>query len=194
MRAKIDLFGGGKDEKRTIHYSELRTPLEAREEDIFKPKDEQPISPIGPIGPMSQTAPAEQVTPEQISPIGPIEQTSPTDSLETTPIAAPAPELLENQAPSPLTPPPAKKSPWTFKWFGSQAPARDEQKEVPESKAVGATSFEEKKGGEPTEPISPISPISPMGQVDPTKSTNYNDEPKTPTVEGNIVDLSKLKK
>ncbi len=179
VKAKIELFGGDKDEKRVIHYSELRTPLEAREEDIFKLKEEQPISPIGqigPIGPIGQIGPIGSVG----SPTSPI---SPIDSNSAS-------------APSPLTPPSTKKSPWAFKWFGSQAPARDEQKAVPENKTVGETSFEEKpeekKEKEPVSPISqigPINPISPIGSISP-----ITDEPKNPTIEGNIVDLRTLKK
>ncbi len=118
VRAKIELFGGDKDKKRVVHYSELRTPLDAREQDIFKQKEE-PIVPVIPIGP--------------IEPVGP------ADKIETSPstTSAPAPILIPEETSSPSAPVPAKKSPWAFKWFGSQAPAGDVQKALPESVAVG---------------------------------------------------------
>ncbi len=186
VRAKIDLFGGGKDEKKVIHYSELRTPLEAREEDIFKSKEE-----TGSIGPVEQIEPVIPV--DRVEPIGAI------DSTETTPAPASIEDVpssstqSESSAPAPLTPAPAKKSPWTFKWFGSQAPARDEQKPVPESIVVNDTSLEEKtaEGAKETKLIEPTAQIAP---INPVEQTEQNDEPKTPTIEGNIVDLSTLKK
>lgn len=102
VKAKIELFGGGKEdkEKRVVHYSELRTPLG---ESVFKPTEE-----TGVRGP----APA---TP----------QTEATSAFGTEPA-------------------PAKKAPWSFKWFGAQSPARDEQKNIPPHEAT-VTPSEEKE-------------------------------------------------
>ncbi len=126
IRAKIELFAGGKEdkEKRVVHYSELRTPLG---ESVFRPAEE-------------------------------------IKTTEPVPVSTPiVPEIKETQTP-------AKKAPWSFKWFGAQSPARDEQKSVPSHEAVGA-SFEEKKE-------------EPAGMP-------QKEESGTPRIEGNTVDLRK---
>ncbi len=127
VKAKIDLFGGPKEdqEKKVVHYSELRTPLG---ESIFKPAE------------AAKTAVPAPIAPEAISP----------------------------EIPGGGT---VKKAPWSFKWFGAQAPARDEQKNVPVHEAVGA----------PAEEI---------------KEKQEGDVPKNggegaPHLEGNIIDLRK---
>ncbi len=66
---------------------------------------------------------------------------------------------------------PAKKAPWSFKWFGAQSPARDEQKNVPAHEAIGP-SFEEKK----EEPKSELPKEGDEG---------------IPRLEGNTIDLRK---
>ncbi len=192
MRAKIDLFGAGKDEKKVIHYSELRTPLEAREEDIFKPKEG-----VAPTGPAGQIEPIGSIGP--MGPIGPIGSNEKTETppIESVPVSIEPPSApVENPSPAPLTPPSAKKSPWTFKWFGSQAPARDEQKSVPESVVVDNTSFQEKAEETKKEERVPVGPVDPIGQIGPIGPMDpvADNEPKTPTIEGNVVDLSRLKK
>lgn len=65
----------------------------------------------------------------------------------------------------------AKKAPWSFKWFGAQAPARDEQKSVPVHEAVGAPAEETKEKQEDRLPKA-------GGE-------------ETPHLEGNTIDLRK---
>ncbi len=87
-------------------------------------------------------------------------------TIEPTPAAAPAPQETAGEVV------PAKKAPWSFKWFGTQSPARDEQKDVPVHKTIDAA------------------PEEGRGET-PSNSAQQQEKKETPHIEGNTIDLRK---
>jgi len=108
-----------------------------------------------------------------------------TPLTEITAFSTPAPSEIKTPQPTaePISVPTPvssettsiKKTPWSFKWFGMQSPARDQQKKVPPHEIVGE-SLAEKEGREES------------------KNAETPKPPETqegPHVEGNIIDLRK---